>query len=180
MAIMDSGLAGQPALEYPSFLRRAAAFCIDAPLRFAIGLALAFLPMRFLVLGEAKRYGSTDARYLWSVIPLLDKAIVYVFWLLAAVIIPWLYTALQECSMPQATFGKRLLFVQVTDLNGRRISFCRASGRFFARLIPTLWLGYCLALLTRRKQALHDMVSGCLVLRAPSNNVSPMPAAPNK
>jgi uncharacterized RDD family membrane protein YckC len=103
-----------------------------------------------------------------------------VLWLLPAVIVPWLYTALQECSTPQATFGKRLLFVQVTDLNGRRISFCRASGRFFARLIPTLWLGYCLALLTRRKQALHDMVSGCLVLRAPSNNVSPMPAAPNK
>ena len=166
---MDSRLAGQPALEYPSFLRRAAAFCIDAPLRFAIGLALVFLPMRFLVLGEAKRYGSTDARYLWSVIPLLDKAIVYVLWLLPAVIVPWLYTALQECSTPQATFGKRLLFVQVTDLEGRRISFARASARFFGRLIPTFGLGYLMALVTRRKQALHDLVARCLVVRVPSD-----------
>jgi len=145
MAIVDSGPAGQPALEYPSFHIRFAAFCIDAPLRFA--------------------------RYLWSVIPFLDKAIVYVLWLLAAVIVPWLFTALQECSTPQATFGKRLLRVQVTDLDGRRISFGRASGRFFGRLIPTFGLGYLMALFTRRKQALHDLIAQCLVVRVPSDTV---------
>jgi uncharacterized RDD family membrane protein YckC len=100
----------------------------------------------------------------------VDKSIVYVLWLLAAVIVPWLYTALQECSTPQATFGKRVLRVQVTDLDGRRISFGRASGRFFARLIPTFGLGYCMALLTRRRQALNDVVARCLVVRAPSDN----------
>lgn len=86
-------------------------------------------------------------------------------WLFAAVIIPWLYTALQECSIAQATLGKRLLRIQVTDLEGRRISFGRASGRFFGRLSPSFGIGYCLVLFTRRKQALHDLIASCLVVR---------------
>jgi len=169
MAIMDRGLAGQPALEYPSFLRRVAAFCIDAPLRFAIGLALVFLPMRFLILGWAKQFGSTDPNYLWSSMPISAKAQVFALWLVATVVTPWLYTALQECSTPQGTLGKKLLGIQVTDLDGHRISFARASGRFFGRLIPTFGLGYCMALFTRRKQALHDLVARCLVVRASSD-----------
>jgi len=57
----------------------------------------------------------------------------------------------------------------VTDLNGNRISFGRASGRFFSKIISGLipfGIGYILAGFTERKQALHDMIAGCLVLRS--------------
>jgi uncharacterized RDD family membrane protein YckC len=56
----------------------------------------------------------------------------------------------------------------VTDLNGNRISFGRASGRFFAKLLSDLiplGIGYILAGVTEKKQALHDMIASCLVLR---------------
>jgi uncharacterized RDD family membrane protein YckC len=152
-------------LDYSGVLRRFGALCIDAPLRFAIGLAVVFLPMRYLVLSEANRLGSTDAAYLWRSMPSGDKAIVTVLWLVAGVVAPWLYTAAQECSASRATLGKRLLGISVMDLGGRRISFGRASGRFFARLIPTFGLGYGLALFTSRHQALHDLVAKCVVVR---------------
>jgi uncharacterized RDD family membrane protein YckC len=56
----------------------------------------------------------------------------------------------------------------VTDLYGNRITFARASGRFFAKIITgliPLFIGYILAGITEKKQALHDMIASCLVLR---------------
>ena len=154
--------------EYSGFWRRFGAWLVDAPLRFGIGLALVYLPMRLLVLGQAERYGSSEPNYLWSVMSFRDKSVVFALWLFAAVIIPWLYTAMQESSTSRATFGKRMVRIQVNDLEGDRVSFKRASGRFFGRLIPTLGGGYLMVLFTRRKQALHDLVSGCVVVRIPS------------
>jgi uncharacterized RDD family membrane protein YckC len=56
----------------------------------------------------------------------------------------------------------------VTDCAANRVSFGRASGRFFAKIISALiplWIGYIMAGFTEKKQALHDMIAGCLVLR---------------
>ena len=56
----------------------------------------------------------------------------------------------------------------VTDMNDQRITFGRASGRFFARIISNLIpleIGYIMAGFTEKKQALHDMIASCLVLR---------------
>jgi uncharacterized RDD family membrane protein YckC len=81
----------------------------------------------------------------------------------------WLYYAYFESSDWQGTIGKKVISLVVTDLNGNRISFARASGRFFAKilsgLIP-LGIGYILAGVTEKKQALHDMIASCLVLRS--------------
>lgn len=80
----------------------------------------------------------------------------------------WLYYAASESSRWQATLGKMALGLYVTDLAGNRISFGRASGRFFAKLISgliPLAIAYIMAGFTARKQALHDMIAGCLVLR---------------
>jgi uncharacterized RDD family membrane protein YckC len=74
----------------------------------------------------------------------------------------WLYWAGLESSAWQATLGKRALGLQVTDLAGRRISLARASGRHFGKLII---VGCILAAFTPRKQALHDILAKCLVLR---------------
>ena len=79
----------------------------------------------------------------------------------------WLYFALQESSSAQATLGKRVLGLRVTDLEGHRIGLGRASGRFFGKIISglTLLIGYMMAGFTERKQALHDILAGTLVVR---------------
>ncbi|MGB7845061.1 MAG: RDD family protein [Candidatus Acidiferrum sp.] len=85
-----------------------------------------------------------------------------------AIILQWLYYAYLESGDKQGTWGKQMLGLYVTDLSGNRIFFGRASGRFFAKMITGLipfWIGYIMAGFTERRQALHDMIASCLVLR---------------
>jgi uncharacterized RDD family membrane protein YckC len=72
-----------------------------------------------------------------------------------------------ESSRYQASLGKMALGIVVTDLSGQRISFGRATGRHFAKIISkiTIYIGYMMAGWTQQKQALHDMIAGCLVIR---------------
>ncbi|HKF51412.1 MAG TPA: RDD family protein [Candidatus Acidoferrales bacterium] len=83
------------------------------------------------------------------------------------IVIQWLYFALLESSAWQATIGKKTLGLEVTDMAGRRISFARATGRYFGKIISgiILMIGYIMAGFTEKKQALHDMMAGCLVMR---------------
>ncbi|MBY0547436.1 MAG: RDD family protein [Candidatus Obscuribacterales bacterium] len=78
-----------------------------------------------------------------------------------------IYFAVFESSPLQATPGKLTLGLIVTDSEGRRLTFWRALARNFLKVVSqfTLYIGYILAGLTDRKQALHDMMSGCLVVR---------------
>lgn len=83
-------------------------------------------------------------------------------------LVSWLYYALSESSSWQATLGKKMLNLKVTDLNGQPISFARASGRYFSKIITgmiPLFIGYIMAGFTEKKQAIHDMIASCLVLR---------------
>ena len=79
----------------------------------------------------------------------------------------WLYYSLMESSKTQATLGKMALSLKVTDLEGNKISFGRATGRYFGKIISgmIMMIGYILAGITEKKQALHDMMAGCLVIR---------------
>jgi uncharacterized RDD family membrane protein YckC len=79
----------------------------------------------------------------------------------------WLYFALLESSKLQGTLGKAALNIRVTDLDGRRISFGRATGRHFGKWLSglTLLIGYLIQPFTRRRQALHDLLAGTLVVR---------------
>ncbi len=83
------------------------------------------------------------------------------------VLVWWLYYALLECSEYQATFGKMAVGLVVTDEYGSRISFGRATGRTFAKILSVipLFFGFVMAGISSRKQALHDILAGCLVLR---------------
>lgn len=85
---------------------------------------------------------------------------------LVGFLMTWLYYSLMESSGKQATLGKMAVGIKVVDLRGEQISFARATGRFFAKIISaiTFMIGYLMAGMTRRKQALHDMVAGCLVI----------------
>ena len=84
-----------------------------------------------------------------------------------SMVIHWLYFALQESSSAQATLGKRAVGIKVTNLEGQRIGFGQATGRFFGKIISglTLLIGYMMAGFTDRKQALHDIIAGTLVVR---------------
>lgn len=82
-------------------------------------------------------------------------------------VITWIYFAAFESSTLQATPGKMALSLYVTDLEGRRIGFGRASGRFLGKILSSalLGIGYVVAGFSAKKQALHDMMAGCLVRR---------------
>jgi uncharacterized RDD family membrane protein YckC len=88
--------------------------------------------------------------------------------LIATIFGSWLYEAFMESSSYQATLGKMIFRMKVTDLNGNRISFERATGRHFAKWLSAmiLGIGYIMVGFTERKQGLHDLLAGTLVRRA--------------
>ena len=76
------------------------------------------------------------------------------------------YFAMQESGDEQATIGKRIMNLVVCDMNGEPISFLRALGRNFARIInmAILSLGYVTILFTKKQQGVHDMIARTLVV----------------
>ncbi|HXM59013.1 MAG TPA: RDD family protein, partial [Candidatus Dormibacteraeota bacterium] len=60
-----------------------------------------------------------------------------------------------------------LMHLVVTDLYGRRVSFGRATGRYFGKIVSALvlFVGYLMIPFSDRRQALHDLMAGTLVVR---------------
>ncbi len=85
----------------------------------------------------------------------------------------WLYNTLFECSSMQGTLGKALLGIRVTDAGGNRLSFFRAAARSFYKLVisPLSIVGFFIAFFTRKKQALHDILAGTLVVESAYSRV---------
>ena len=81
-------------------------------------------------------------------------------------LVGWLYFAGLE-SMAGATLGKMVLGLSVTDDQGNNISFLRATGRYFAKIISALILciGYLMVAWDGQKQGLHDKIAGTLVIK---------------
>lgn len=82
------------------------------------------------------------------------------------VIVPWLYFAGFESSRSQATPGKVLMGLLVTDMEGQKPTFARTTLRFFAKFISLLiiFIGFIMIGFTQKRQGLHDKIAGCLVL----------------
>jgi uncharacterized RDD family membrane protein YckC len=161
---------------YGGFWLRFVAYLIDsAILTVAFGaivaICLAFFGVHFFRGFAPDGYDrpvSYSVTYAWH--PVLPAAVLGVILVLLplTIVATWLYFALMESSAHQGTLGKIALGLFVTDLQGRRISFGRASGRFFAKIITGLipfFIGYIMAGFTEKRQALHDMIAGCLVLK---------------
>ncbi|UAC49223.1 RDD family protein [Bacillus aquiflavi] len=89
------------------------------------------------------------------------------FCAIISILITWLYYAVSHSSKWQATIGKKIVGLKVTDLNGDRISFWRATGRCFSKLFLSgfLLIGYMIAAMTDKKQALHDLIARTIVLQ---------------
>lgn len=79
----------------------------------------------------------------------------------------WLYNAIMECTTPQGSLGKMIVGIKVTDLNGNKIGFGKATGRHFGKLISLiiLYIGFIMVAFTKRKQGLHDIMANCLVVK---------------
>ena len=90
-----------------------------------------------------------------------------------------LYFALCESSAWQGTLGKLALGIRVTDLQGKRISFPRALGRYFAKILSAiiLGIGFLMVAWTQRKQGLHDMICDTLVLNGRASEFKPTQAS---
>jgi len=86
--------------------------------------------------------------------------------MVAMTIAGWLYYALMESSNYQATLGKMALSIKVTDMSGNKVSFGKATGRYFGKIVSTIifYIGFIMAGFTQQKQALHDIMAGCLVV----------------
>lgn len=138
-------------LSYAGFWKRLAAFLIDCAVLYGATLAF-FFALGFLV-GISGNEGALD--YVdWEVMGSCGALFVF-----------WLYFAIMESSSHQGTPGKLVLGIKVTDLNGQPISFDRASGRHFGKFLSSiLFIGYLIAAVTPKKQAMHDMIAGCLVV----------------
>src|SRR6266852_8020710 len=163
-----AGYAAVPRVEYAGFWVRFLAWLIDNVV-MGVGVVLILIPLIFLtglrtVLDDFHPNEDMNAAGSFMLIG-------FVFVLAtASLVVTWLYHALMESSEWQATLGKKALGLVVTDMAGQRVSFGRATGRHFAKIVTNLasfgiGLGYLMAAFTEKKQALHDMLAGCLVLR---------------
>lgn len=80
----------------------------------------------------------------------------------------WLYEAWMISSSKQGTLGKMAFGLKVVNSdNGAPLSFAHASGRHFAKYISafTAMIGFIIAGFTARKQALHDLIAGTVVIK---------------
>ena len=111
---------------------------------------------------------------MWSYKEMDDSGMALTMWQgpnlnvqLLSIVIGWLYFAMMESSNKQATVGKIALNIRVTDLNGNRISFGKATGRYFGKYLSMmiLMIGFIMAAFTQKKQALHDVLADTLVVK---------------
>jgi uncharacterized RDD family membrane protein YckC len=157
-----------PGVLYAGFWLRVVAAIIDGLI-----IGIPFAVICFLVFASAfpmlaRMQGEPPMMIVATVLPrIIVIAIIYI-------VGTWLYWASMESSEWQATLGKKALGLYVTDMDGKRTTFGRTSGRFWAGrgigFVPYLGALYFLiscimAGFTEKKQALHDMIANCLVLR---------------
>lgn len=158
---MRAPVAPTPAISpYAGFWIRLLATIIDR-----IILGVVFVPVYIVsvlpALARAANRGMDDGP------PFEVLAAMPVVWI-AALVLPWLYEALLTSSSWQGTVGKKLLGMKVTDIAGNRISFGRATARFFAKILSFLicYIGVVMVAFTDRKRGLHDMIADTLVYKS--------------
>lgn len=134
--------------EYAGFWLRTASFLIDMIIIF-IGLAI----LLGIIISIEPSLESQESENLASVL-----------WILGS----WLYYAIWESSKHQATPGKKALGLKVVDDKGDQIDFGKATGRYFGKIVSTIimYIGFVMAGITKKKQALHDIMANCLVIKS--------------
>jgi uncharacterized RDD family membrane protein YckC len=151
---------------YASFTRRALARLIDFGMVLAPCGALYFINRS---LGFPVRYTSLF-NWVWpesaTMFMTTDFPGIFLTFVSIKLFIACPYFALMESSPWQGTLGKRVMGIKVTTLDGERVSFGRASGRFFLKLVSaTLFMAGYVVSFSDQRQTWHDYISKTLVLR---------------
>ena len=143
-------------IEYAGFWKRFSASIIDAVVIVFFTIPILYLINQILLSSFARGVEALDESFKIS----------YCVWSFYLLVIRWAYFAGMECSPLKGTIGKIAIGICVTDTNGNNITFGQATGRFFGKMISglILFIGFMMAGFTDKKQALHDMMSNCLVL----------------
>lgn len=163
----------QTKIEYAGFWLRLAAYIIDRIILNIFGLFLLIPTISYIVFLALKIENTGDIDSFESFIAdgnLLKVGMIVGLLLLIGLLnlaAGWLYYALMESSKYGATLGKLAIGIKVTSLDGERVTFARATGRYFSRIITnlTFLIGYIMAGFTEKRQALHDMIASCLVIK---------------
>lgn len=154
----SSSIAPQPATTvYAGFWRRFLAVLIDT-IVLAIGGAIIggiFGAILGIVLGVS----GADLETIQALAGFLGNII--------GIVLNWLYYTLLESSSKMATLGKMAIGIVVTDPNNNRMTFGKANGRYWGKIISAiiLFIGFIMAGFTQKKQALHDIMAGTLVVK---------------
>lgn len=163
----------RPPQRYGGFWIRFVAYIVDGliigiPMSVIVGIVIAVFGAGSLATLSSLPNNPDPEQVRTQVIPLFIAFLgAYALFIAGSIVITWLYFAMMESSERQATFGKAIFNMRVTDANGNRLSFAHASGRFFAKIINnmTCGIGWILAGFTEKKQGLHDLIAGTVVIR---------------
>lgn len=148
----QQSIATTASVQYAGFWRRFGAALIDGIVINIVSIAIYYASV---LIGRSM---AEDEYWGWAIG-------FWVAWILMLVL-SWIYYAAMESSSKQATLGKMALGIVVTELEGRRISFGKATGRYFGKIASAiiLYIGFIMIGFTEKKQGLHDMMAGCLVV----------------
>ncbi|MBI5464588.1 MAG: RDD family protein [Ignavibacteriales bacterium] len=151
-------------MSYAGFWKRFVAYVIDSILLVTIQFVI-LAPMLAVVGLGMFAHGLSD-EFDPSVALIFAIVSAYLGIIFLSIFLQWLYFSLMESSSRGATIGKMVMGIRVTDMQGNRISFGRATGRYFGKILSSLVLmiGYIMAGFTERKQALHDLLANTLVI----------------
>jgi uncharacterized RDD family membrane protein YckC len=151
-------------LDTAPFFRRAIAFAVDCavlfvPIFFLFGLGALTVELQGLI----ERTDPESMRQEWLLLDRDFKRLLF----LVALGLAWLYAASMEASPWQATIGKLWVGIKVTDAQGERVGFLRATGRHLAKFLSALpcFLGFAVALFSSRGLTLHDRLADTRVTR---------------
>ena len=159
---MKQPISETPDFKYANFILRLGAFVIDS---LILGIILSFF--RTIIVNSLsldlrlENFLSDDQELIFT--PFFTVS--FLIFAVGQLIVFWLYYAFTESRLG-ASPGKLLFKLTVTDIHGRRIDFKRATGHAFARILSFLpfLTGYLMAAFTDKTQALHDLLSGCVVI----------------
>jgi uncharacterized RDD family membrane protein YckC len=145
--------------EYTSY----AGFWIRVLALFIDNIIISFALIPFNVVMQMSSF-SAAAQGEPPKIPNLSVLLLYG---VVVLVVYWLYFALQESSSKMSTVGKRVCGLVVTDLQGAQISFGKATLRYLLSNVSylTLWIGFLMAAATEKKQTLHDILAGTVVIK---------------
>ncbi len=113
---------------------------------------------------------------------IIDSLIIFIPSWIAGVAIPFvgavainfLYSVILESSSAKSTPGKFLMGIIVLDENGQQLSFSKSCIRYFMKFVSgmIMMIGYLIQFFTVKRQALHDIVAGAVVVHH-SQTMSP-------